>query len=933
MEDAETMGASSVAAGASGEHAGTQIDRYRLMERIGEGGMGTVWMAQQSAPLKRRVALKIIKLGMDTREVVARFEVERQALALMDHPHIAKVLDGGATASGRPYFVMELVRGDPITNFCDESKLGLGERLQLFLKVCGAIQHAHLKGIIHRDIKPTNILVSHGEGQPLPKVIDFGIAKATSGELTQGTLYTKLEQVIGTPEYMAPEQAQLNGLDVDTRIDVYSLGVLLYELLTGTRPIDVKAARQAGYEELLRTIREVDPAKPSTRISSLGESASSIAAKRHASVETLGRRLRGDLDWIVMKALEKDRTRRYETASAFADDIRRFLNHEEVSAAPPSWRYRMGKLMRRRRKTVIATGLIGVSLMAGLMGTGVGWWRTLNANAKSDAALRETEAAIREEARLLELATESERVVRLAGEEAQRETQLAQEARARATQRALELEQVAEFQSSQLSDLNVELMGRRIQEALVSLAPADRRASLAQRLLPLNFTNLALETLRENLFEHTLEAIDRQFEAQPEVQAKLLQASVDTLTDLGLLGMALEPQERAMAIRSSVLGDEHPDTLQSTHDMGYLLLIQGELEEAEPFILAALEARRRVLGPEHPATLNSINNLGYLRQLQGRFEEAEVQYQEALRLRRKVLGDENPFTLRSVNNMGYLMRAQGRLSEAEPYYREALEGRRRVLGDSDPETLVSINNMGFLLHGMGRTDEGMSLLKESLEGSRRVLGDVHPETLISVANVGGMLYEAGRYDEAKPYFLEALAGSLQVLGAEHADSQIAIRNCEGLLSMLLQGARQAGEPLDMARAQAELGAFYLERGRFEMAEEFLMVALELSFEACPEDDPLPWVAQTDLAMAIAGQGRFEDAASLLEESTEWMLENQASDALNAEPKRMARVLEQARDFHGAWEQLRPGGGHGAKAAEWQAQLSAWLAQHSTGAGR
>src|ERR1041385_7048416 len=327
------------------------IGRYKLLQKIGEGGCGLVYMAEQAEPVRRRVALKVIKLGMDTKQVIARFEDERQGAALMDHPNIAKVPDAGATGSGRPYFVMELVRGIKITDYCDDSNLPTGERLDLFIQVCQAIQHAHQKGIIHRDIKPSNILVADHDGVPVPKVIDFGIAKATTDQpLTDKTLYTALEQFIGTPAYMSPEQAKLSGFDIDTRSDIYSLGVLLYELLTGKTPFEAKRLLDAGLDEVRRIIREEEPMRPSTRLHTLDLAEQTTVAKhRQSDPPKLAHMIRGDLNWIVMKCLEKDRTRRYETANGLASDILRHLDNEPVVARPPSALYRIEKLVRRNR--------------------------------------------------------------------------------------------------------------------------------------------------------------------------------------------------------------------------------------------------------------------------------------------------------------------------------------------------------------------------------------------------------------------------------------------------------------------------------------------------------------------------------------------------------------------------------------------------------
>ena len=377
------------------EKEGQVVGPYKLLQQIGEGGFGIVYMAEQQRPVRRKVALKLIKPGMDTKEVIGRFESERQALAMMDHPNIAKVFDAGTTQSGRPYFVMELVKGIPITDYCDRQRLGTRQRLELFVKVCHAVQHAHQKGIIHRDIKPSNVLVTEHDGAPVPKVIDFGVAKAINQQLTERTLFTRFQQMVGTPMYMSPEQADLSGLDVDTRTDIYSLGVLLYELLTGVTPFDSQRFSEVAYDEIRRVIREEEPPKPSTRVSSLGDSAKSISGHRSTDRKKLTQLMRGELDWVIMKAMDKDRTRRYETSTSFGLDVQRFLDNEPVSAAAPSAFYRFRKFTRRNRTSLATASALIVALV---LGTSVSVWQAVQATRNATSA---NEAKSESEANLL----------------------------------------------------------------------------------------------------------------------------------------------------------------------------------------------------------------------------------------------------------------------------------------------------------------------------------------------------------------------------------------------------------------------------------------------------------------------------------------------------------------------------------------------------
>jgi eukaryotic-like serine/threonine-protein kinase len=475
-------GTQATLAGSAFERPGAQIGHYKLLQQIGEGGFGVVFMAEQTRPVRRKVALKVIKPGMDTRQVIARFEAERQALAMMDHPNIARVLDAGTTESGRPYFVMELVRGAPITTYCDENNLPIRERLILFATVCQAIQHAHTKGIIHRDIKPSNVLVTRQDGQPRVKVIDFGVAKAMGQQLTEKTLFTEFAQMIGTPLYMSPEQAELSSVDIDTRSDVYSLGVLLYELLTGTTPVDKEHLKKAAFDEIRRIIRDEDPPKPSTRISTAA-AAPTIAAHRQSEPARLTKLFRGELDWIVMRALEKDRNRRYETANGFAMDLQRYLADEPVLACPPSAMYRVKKFARRNKVPAFVASLLLAVLMIGIVGTTWGMFRATIAEAKAAHEAGEKSAAL------------SEKEVALADAKASAREAKKQEAQAKKQEGlAKDKEQTAKDQEL--------LARRRLYASQINLANQAWEAGNTARVLEL------LEGLRPRFDEEDLRSFE-----------------------------------------------------------------------------------------------------------------------------------------------------------------------------------------------------------------------------------------------------------------------------------------------------------------------------------------------------------------------------------------------------------------------------------------
>jgi serine/threonine protein kinase/tetratricopeptide (TPR) repeat protein len=691
------------------ERPGTVISQYKLMEQIGEGGMGLVFVAEQQHPVRRKVALKVIKPGMDTRQVVARFEAERQALALMDHPNIAKVHDGGETASGRPYFVMELVKGLPITEYCDHNQVPIRERLELFGHVCQAVQHAHQKGIIHHDIKPSNVLIMSQDGTPVVKVIDFGVAKAIGQQLTDKTVYTQFAQLVGTPLYMSPEQAGQSGVDVDTRSDIYSLGVLLYELLTGTTPFDKERLQEVGFDELRRIIREEEPAKPSTRISTLGQVATTVSTNRKSDPKQLSRLFRGELDWIVMKALEKDRNRRYETANAFAMDVQRYLADEPVLAGPPSKSYRLKKFVWRNRGPVSAGAVVLLALVAGIVGM---VWGLVRA-----------EAAVK-------------------AEKGAKETAQAREAETRA---------VLDFVEGKI---------------LAAARPEDEEGGLGAKVtlreaieaaLPFVETSFADQPLTEARLRMTvglsfwyLGAADKaaeQFQKARRIRSEYLgPAHPDTLVSMNHLANsyegagreaeAFELREETLALRRVKLGPEHPDTLMSMNNLALSYRDLGRYADALKLREETLALCEAKLGPNHPKTLLNRLNLATSYADVHRHAEAVKLYEETVALCKAKLGPDHPVTLMGMNNLAVSYANLGRHADAFKLYEETLALRKAKLGPDNRDTLATMNGLALSYASVGRYADALKLHEETLRLRRAKLGPDHPDTAESLCQIG-----------------------------------------------------------------------------------------------------------------------------------------------------------------------------------------------------
>ncbi|MCI0540831.1 MAG: tetratricopeptide repeat protein [Verrucomicrobiales bacterium] len=787
------------------EKAGDRIGRYKLLQQIGEGGCGIVYVAEQEEPISRRVALKVIKLGMDTRSVIARFEAERQALALMDHPNIARVLDAGATETGRPYFVMELVRGTKITEYCDKAKLSTKPRLDLFLQVCSAIQHAHQKGVIHRDIKPSNILVTVNDGVAVPKVIDFGIAKATSGQkLTDKTIFTAFEQFIGTPAYMSPEQATLTSLDIDTRSDIYALGVLLYELLTGKTPFDAKELLAIGLDEMRRTIREKEPDQPSTRLSTLpGNELNTTAQRRGIDAPKLVGELRGDLDWIVMKALEKDRVRRYQTASGLARDIERHLRNEPVVACPPSNLYRFQKLVRRNKVAFAAAAAVVTALVIGL---GVATWMFVKERAAVREQIRLRQQAQAEAAKSQQVALYFRQM--LAGVQPAvtpgRETTILQEI----------LDKTAERIAKGLT--NQPAVEAEIRN---TLAIAYRELGQYEKSEQMHHEALAL---RKELFG----------DAHPDVARALRDAGFLVYKE-SLLAEAYSRLSEAPVLQRR----SYAETATSLENPAAVLLDQGKFIEAEAILRNVLATRRRILGSDDLSVAYLLDDLAVALAEQGKVREAEPMLRELLTVSRNLLPAEHPMIVRSLGNLAEVLGRLNKLAEAETLHREALAMQKRLIGGEHPNVAASLNSLAKVLQWQMKFAEAEALYRESLAIRKKAFGNEDLQVAGSLSDLGAVFAAQGKMIEAEPLFGEALAIRRKVLGDEHRD---VVRSVHSLVFLLQQ------------------------QGKLAQAEKLLAEVLPSSVE----DRPQPAVLLGKRADLRARQGRFAEAAADLTKAKE-----------------------------------------------------------------
>ena len=814
----------------------TQVGPYRLVEILGEGGMGVVYRAEQTSPIRREVALKLIRYGMDSGRIVSRFESERQTLAMMEHPNIARVFDAGTTPDGRPYFVMELVRGEPVTDFCTRESTPLIDRLRLFLQICDGVRHAHQKGVIHRDIKPSNVLVTRTGDAIVPKIIDFGIAKAVSesaaipGSTLEG-------QVIGTPEYMSPEQAGVLDTGVDARTDVYSLGVLLYELVSGKRPYDLRSRTPADIDRALRT-----PPRPPTAIG--------------ASAGWFGlpplRRAR-DIDSVALMAIERNPEDRYDSIEQLADDVRRAIEHRPVRARTQTWTYR-GRRFVQRHALAVATGAAFAVLVA----------------LSAVAVVRERNRALASEAQAVAEARRAH----------------AEAAKATEVSRFL-VELFRESDPLRTRGANVtarELLERGATRIRTELSGQDEVRATVMDTIGVVYRLLGLYKESEALLT---EALDIRRRVLGNRNADV----ATTLDNLGQVARERNQYERsaaqhreALALRRELLGPRDTQVAQSLNNLALTLREWGKYDEAEPLAREALDIRLSTYGPDHPEVLTSMNNLADLVSSRGNRAEAEKLHREVLAARRRVLPAGHPRIGNSLHNVGQLVAISGRLAEAEPFFREALEINRKAYGTDHPDTTTVLNSLGSMLHDMGKLDEAEPFYREALAADRRVHGDNHMDVAIDMNNLASLLEDTGRLTEAGRMYEQSLAIRRAVMGPRHPSVATLLNNVGRLRfaeRRFADADRALTQAIEIRRASGAanssrqaitltwLGRVHQQRGDLPGAERHYRAALDIERKIAPKGSPATSAALIGLGRLTVRLGQPAKAEAMLSEALHW----------------------------------------------------------------
>ncbi len=774
--------------------SGQRIGRYKLLEKIGEGGFGVVYMAEQLEPVQRKLALKLIKPGMDSRAIIARFEAERQALALMDHPNIARFYDAGiigaavsnsevaaprspppAILYGRPYFVMELVRGTALTEYCDQQQLPTRTRLELFVQVCQAVQHAHQKGIIHRDLKPSNVLVTLRDGQPVPKIIDFGIAKALAQKLTDKTLFTGFAQLLGTPAYMSPEQAGLSGLDIDTRSDIYSLGVLLYELLTGVTPFDRPTLAKAALDEIRRLIRETDPPKPSTRVQILGGKATQIARQRQTEPAALQRSLSGDLDWIVMKCLEKDRIRRYETANGLARDVERHLNDEPVTAAAPSKLYCASKFILRNKTAFASASALLLLLVAGVVASA---WEALRAG-RAERRARQVASVLTDMLEGIAPSVAHGRDTTLLREILDRSAERIKHDQSADPPVQKELWLVIGGAYSDAGAYAQAEAAYREAVAAARRAFGDRHSEVSKTLVP-----LAGALWNESKFAEaeavTREAISIRKERKGDLGPLLNNLGL-YLREQGKLEQAATVSREGLQENRRVHGAEHRETLTSLNNLAMVTVDLGNLPEAEKLFREALVVDRKVAGTDDLEVATLLNNLASVLREERKLEEAESKHREVIAIHQRLLGKEHPYLASSLNNLARVLCDENKLAEAEEKCLAGLAMRKKLLGDKDPDVAISHEDLARIMaRSTNRLAEAEREFRACLGIRQEKLPD-HWTTFRAQTLLGNNLLQQQKYTDAESVLAPAYDGlKRQDAGVRSNVKPLVEEGCEGL---------------------------------------------------------------------------------------------------------------------------------------------------------